>query len=154
MGTWSFRQCRVGAQAAPPPQPSSASSPQSVLCLLLWRRYHALHHWASRGCRTCGLHNFQHLPLQWVFTSGSQHGLCGLLGTFLPGKILLCPASTLIHYFPTSVLFVRGEWLRGAGFHCCQHRIHRKRCIAGEVVRTGPSWFLTFENGTRRESRQ
>lgn len=107
-----------------------------------------------RGRRTHGLHNFQHLPLQWVFTSGSQHGLCGLLGTFLPGKILLCPALTLIHYFPTSALFVRGEWLRGAGFHCCQHRIHRKQRIAGEIERTGPSWFLTFENGTRHESRQ
>lgn len=36
-----------------------------------------------------------YLPLQWGFPSGSQYGVHGLSGTFLPGK--LHSALTLVH---------------------------------------------------------
>lgn len=78
----------------------------------------------------------------------------GLSGTFLPGKLLLGPALTLIHEFPASALFGRGEWLMGAGFHCCEHRICRKLGIPEEIAGTGSPLLLAFEHGTRNEGRQ
>lgn len=94
-----------------------------------------------------------HVPLQWGSPVGSQHGTRGLHSTFLPGKLLFCPALMLINELPTSALFGGGERLAGAGFHCCEHRICRKQCIPEDIAGTGTSLLIDYKwNKTRLQT--
>lgn len=94
-----------------------------------------------------------HVPLQGGSPVGCQHRTRGLHSTFLPGKLLFCPALMLINELPTSALFGGGERLVGAGFHCCEHRICRKQCIPEDIAGTGSSLLIDYKwNKTRQQT--